>query len=117
MQPSADAKRFRELLVFLSHVAQCYPKRMADFPQQLMDLIRQHYSVLRADLRRTLVQVRCLRRRASGCVCVTRLGSCCRQSITLMRNRGMVEAVPMLKLFFEVWIASVRVVPTFHPPM
>lgn len=79
MQPSSDSKRFRELVGFLSHVAPCYPKRMAEFPGQLMTLLRDHYSVLRPELRRTLVQC-----------------------TMLLRNRNMVDAVPMLKLFFEV---------------
>ena len=57
MQPVSDSRRFRELIGFLSHVAPCYPKRMAGFPGQLMSLVRDHHSVLRADLRKTLVQV------------------------------------------------------------
>ncbi|TYZ57769.1 hypothetical protein PybrP1_003227 [[Pythium] brassicae (nom. inval.)] len=80
LQPSKESAHFGALVSFLSHVAKCYPREMADFPAQVMKLLRENYLVLEQDLRRTLVQ-----------------------ALMLMRNRNLVDAITLLKLFFELF--------------
>ncbi|CAI7628483.1 unnamed protein product [Penicillium bialowiezense] len=45
----------RDLIDFISHVADCYPDICKDFPQQLIDLLMQHHLVLETELREKLV--------------------------------------------------------------
>lgn len=45
----------RELIDFISHVADCYPDITKDFPQQLIDLLTQHHLVLEQELREKIV--------------------------------------------------------------
>lgn len=45
----------RDLVDFISHVADCYPGICKDFPQQLIDMLMQHHLVLETELREKLV--------------------------------------------------------------
>jgi protein SDA1 len=45
----------RDLIDFISHVADCYPDICKDFPQQLIDMLMQHHLVLEPELREKLV--------------------------------------------------------------
>ncbi|KAG3107827.1 hypothetical protein PI124_g12872 [Phytophthora idaei] len=80
LQPTKESAHFGALVSFLSHVAKCYPTEMAAFPEQIMGLLRDNYLVLEPELRKTLVQ-----------------------SLMLLRNRGLVDAITLLKLFFELF--------------
>ncbi|RLN57782.1 hypothetical protein BBJ28_00004904 [Nothophytophthora sp. Chile5] len=80
LQPAKESAHFGALVSFLSHVAKCFPVEMAAFPEQIMALLRDHYLVLEPELRKTLVQ-----------------------SLMLLRNRGLVDAITLLKLFFELF--------------
>jgi protein SDA1 len=55
-QPDNDSHRLRELLAFISQVAQCYPAETKVFPSQLSSLLLEHYAVLWPDTRKALVQ-------------------------------------------------------------
>ncbi|KDO26028.1 hypothetical protein SPRG_08681 [Saprolegnia parasitica CBS 223.65] len=80
LQPSKESEHFGALVSFLSHVATCYPAELASFPTDLISLLEKHSNVLEATLRKTLVQ-----------------------SLILMRNRNIVDALVLLKLFFELF--------------
>ncbi|EGZ09359.1 hypothetical protein PHYSODRAFT_564068 [Phytophthora sojae] len=80
LQPTKESAHFGALVSFLSHVAKCYPVEMAALPEQVMALLRDNYLVLEPELRKTLVQ-----------------------SLMLLRNRGLVDAITLLKLFFELF--------------
>ena len=45
----------RDLIDFISHVADCYPDILKDFPQQLIDMLLQHHLVLEPELREKIV--------------------------------------------------------------
>lgn len=45
----------RDLIDFISHVADCYPDILKEFPQQLTDLLMQHHLVLQPELREKIV--------------------------------------------------------------
>jgi protein SDA1 len=57
LKPDAEAKEFQELVTFLAHVAPCYPKESAAFPEQIIDLLREYSLILMPDVRKALVQV------------------------------------------------------------
>ncbi|TDH72488.1 hypothetical protein CCR75_005721 [Bremia lactucae] len=80
LRPTKESAHFGALISFLSHVAKCYPTEMVAFPQQIIGLLRENYQVLEPELRKTLVQ-----------------------SLILLRNRGLVDAITLLKLFFELF--------------
>jgi protein SDA1 len=50
------ADRFRELVAFISQVAQCYPEDTKEFPTQISSLLLEHYTTLTPEIRKTLVQ-------------------------------------------------------------
>lgn len=45
----------RDLIDFISHVADCYPDITKDFPQQLIDMLMQHHVDLEPELREKIV--------------------------------------------------------------
>lgn len=45
----------RDLIDFISHVADCYPDITKDFPQQLIDILMQHHLALEPELREKIV--------------------------------------------------------------
>jgi protein SDA1 len=80
LQPSTDAETFKALVTFLSHVSVCYPAELAAFPLQLTELLVEHADALHADVRRVVAQ-----------------------ALILMRNRGGIEALPLLKVCFRLF--------------
>ncbi|ETW05290.1 hypothetical protein H310_04244 [Aphanomyces invadans] len=80
LQPNKQSEHFGALVTFLSHVSTCYPTELAAFPQDLVYLLEKHAAVLEASLRKTLVQ-----------------------ALILMRNKNIVDALVLLKLFFELF--------------
>lgn len=46
---------FRDLIDFVSHVADCYPDITAKFPQELAEILTLHHAVLEAELREKIV--------------------------------------------------------------
>ncbi|CEG45802.1 protein sda1 homolog isoform x1 [Plasmopara halstedii] len=80
LQPTKESAHFGALVLFLSHVAKCFPEEMVDFPKKIIGMLHDNYLVLEPELRKTLVH-----------------------SLMLLRNRGLVDAITLLKLFFELF--------------
>ncbi|CUA77184.1 Protein sda1 [Schizosaccharomyces pombe 972h-] [Rhizoctonia solani] len=75
----AQAERFRELVTFISHVSQCYPKETAEFPTHLSELLLQSYSTLSPDTRKTLVS-----------------------NLVMLRNKDVISSIELLKSLFPL---------------
>ncbi|KAL1914681.1 uncharacterized protein VTP21DRAFT_8092 [Calcarisporiella thermophila] len=80
LKPSEEAREFGELVTFISQVAPCYPEDCAAFPQQIMDLLQQHYAILNHELRKCLVN-----------------------ALILLRNRDIISSTSLLSLFFVLF--------------
>ncbi|KAF8742790.1 Protein required for actin cytoskeleton organization and cell cycle progression, partial [Rhizoctonia solani] len=76
---NVQAERFRELVTFISHVAQCFSKETADFPSHLSELLLQNYSTLTPDTRKTLVS-----------------------NLVMLRNKDVISSVELLKSLFPL---------------
>ncbi len=79
LSPADHNAPLSEVVMFLAQVAKCYPDKMADFPQILVDLLREKSVVLDPDMRMTF----------------------CR-ALILLRHRDLLQPVDLLKLFFEL---------------
>ncbi|KAF8603427.1 protein required for actin cytoskeleton organization and cell cycle progression [Ceratobasidium sp. AG-I] len=75
----AQAERFRELVTFISHVAQCFPKETAEFPTHLSELLLQNYATLPADTRKNLVT-----------------------NLVTLRNKDVISSIELLKSLFPL---------------
>ncbi|KAJ3045511.1 Protein SDA1 [Rhizophlyctis rosea] len=80
LKPDSEADSFGELITFISHVAPCYPKECAPFPQHIIDLLSTHHQILQPELRKTMVQ-----------------------ALVLLRNRDMISTTSLLSLFFTLF--------------
>ena len=80
LSPTAPADTFCALVTFLSHVSACYKAEMASFSSDLSSLLSTHGTVLHPAVRRTAAQ-----------------------GLILMRNKGLLEAVPLFTLFFSLF--------------
>jgi len=80
LRPSKDSARFSELTNFISHVSVHYPEDCKEFPNQLLDLLEKHHPILSPNLRKTLVQ-----------------------ALILVRNRGLMEPLELLKMCFTLF--------------
>uniref|UniRef100_A0A4W3HDP2 Protein SDA1 n=1 Tax=Callorhinchus milii TaxID=7868 RepID=A0A4W3HDP2_CALMI len=79
LQPDKPNKELSELVMFLAQVAHCYPVRLANFAQELKELLFSHHTVLVPDLRMTLCK-----------------------ALILLRNKGLLNPTSLLELFFEL---------------
>ncbi|KAJ1204882.1 hypothetical protein NDU88_000319, partial [Pleurodeles waltl] len=79
LQPDKSNKDLAELVMFMAQVAQCYPDYLADFPQQLRDLLSSNHTLLDVDLRMTFCK-----------------------SLILLRNKNLINPTVLLELFFEL---------------
>eukprot|EP00946_MAST-07B_sp_MAST-7B-sp1_P004381 g4381.t1 len=77
LEPASSSSHFGEVITFLSHVAVCYKDILKDFPAEISALLSEHYLTLDRELRKVMVR-----------------------ALILMRNRGLCEPVPLLKLCF-----------------
>jgi protein SDA1 len=80
LKPSENYRPLCEVVTFLCQVTQCYPQRLMDFPQELIDLLRRHGRILDPELRMTL----------------------CR-GLIMIRNKGLLPPIRLLELFFELF--------------
>lgn len=77
--PEQPNKTLDELIMFLAQVAQCYPKVLATYPQQLIDILEKHNTVLDNDMRMQI----------------------CR-GLILLRNKNLLAPTDLLELFFKL---------------
>lgn len=73
----------RELIDFISHVADCYPEILKDFPQQLIEMLMQHHLVLEQELREKLVG-----------------------SIVLLKKKELLDSATLLHTLFPILITT-----------
>ncbi|KAI0058950.1 protein required for actin cytoskeleton organization and cell cycle progression [Artomyces pyxidatus] len=79
INPDEQAAHFRELVTFISQVAQCYPKETAEFPTQLSTLLLEHYGSLSPDIRHSIVQ-----------------------NLVMLKNKGVITSIELLKTLFPL---------------
>ncbi|KIM57659.1 hypothetical protein SCLCIDRAFT_1219350 [Scleroderma citrinum Foug A] len=79
INPDEQAQHFRELVSFISQVAQCYPKETAEFPSQLSTLLLENYGSLAPDTRKTLVQ-----------------------NLVMLRNKNVITSIQLLRSLFPL---------------
>lgn len=80
LQANQKAPHFASLVQFLSQVMPCYPRDMEMFPSQLIDLVGKHFAVMQPKMRQVIVQ-----------------------ALVLIRNRGLLGAIPLFTLFFRLF--------------
>ncbi|CAG8095977.1 unnamed protein product [Penicillium nalgiovense] len=73
----------RDLIDFISHVADCYPGICKDFPQQLIDMLMQHHLVLETELREKLVG-----------------------SLVLLKKKDLLDSATLLHTLFPILVST-----------
>ncbi|KAH9995025.1 SDA1-domain-containing protein [Russula vinacea] len=79
INPGEQPSHFRELVTFISQVAQFYPAETADFPSHLSSLLLENYSSLSPDIRHSLLQ-----------------------NLVMLRNKGVITSFDLLKTLFPL---------------
>ena len=51
LKPEQYSKTLGDLVIFLSQVAHCYSEELADFPQELREILQKHATVLDPEIR------------------------------------------------------------------
>ncbi|KAI4471869.1 hsda/sda1-related [Holotrichia oblita] len=90
LSPEQPNKTLDELIIFLAQVAQCYPKELAIYPQQLIDILEKHNTVLHND---------------------TRMQIC--RGLILLRNKNLLTPTDLLELFFKLLRSEDKNLRTF----
>ncbi|KAK4286885.1 hypothetical protein Pmani_040026 [Petrolisthes manimaculis] len=67
------------IIMFMAQVAQCYPDKLKEYPQELMNLLRRHGSVLHPEMRMSFVK-----------------------ALVLLRNKNLISPTDLHKLFFQL---------------
>ena len=82
LKPEKAKSDFGVHVNFMAHCFACYPKIMKEskFAERIIELIEEHYTLLNPKLRAKLVQ-----------------------SLVLIRNRGMLEAIPLFRLLLKLF--------------
>ncbi|KAG8225027.1 hypothetical protein J437_LFUL000004 [Ladona fulva] len=79
LKPDKFNKNLDELVMFLAQVSHCYSDVLSSFPQQLMDILQSHHTVLDSDMRMSF----------------------CR-ALVLLRSKGLLTPTSLLSLFFSL---------------
>lgn len=79
LSPQHSNKSLDELVMFMAQVAQCYVAELSEFPQQVIDLLLRHNTVLDNSMRMTF----------------------CR-ALILLRNKNLLAPTDLLELFFKL---------------
>ncbi|XP_063983452.1 protein SDA1 homolog [Diachasmimorpha longicaudata] len=79
LTPDKFNKSLDELLMFLAQVAHCYSDELVTYPQEIVDILKTHNTVLDNDMRMTFCK-----------------------TLILLRNKGLLEPTVLLSLFFEL---------------
>jgi protein SDA1 len=75
--------RLSELIDFVAHTADCYPKDTAQFPQDLILIISQHHEELQAELRDKIVA-----------------------DLVLLRNKEIIDSSTLLNTLFPILVTT-----------
>jgi protein SDA1 len=75
--------RLSELIDFVAHTADCYPKDTAQFPQDLIQIISQHHEELQAELRDKIVA-----------------------DLVLLRNKEIIDSSTLLNTLFPILVTT-----------
>ncbi|KAJ5552000.1 hypothetical protein N7461_006698 [Penicillium sp. DV-2018c] len=73
----------RDLIDFISHVADCYPEICHNFPQELIEMLMQHHLVLETELREKLVG-----------------------SLVLLKKKELLDSATLLHTLFPILIST-----------
>ncbi|KAK9874434.1 hypothetical protein WA026_002774 [Henosepilachna vigintioctopunctata] len=79
LTPEKHNKTLDELVMFMAQVAQCYTNELANFPQQLIDLLQKYNTLLDNNMRMQF----------------------CR-ALILLRNKNLLAPTDLLELFFQL---------------
>ncbi|XP_023307069.2 protein SDA1 homolog [Lucilia cuprina] len=79
LNPTEENKSLDELVMFIAQVAQCYPDVCIQFPQHLVDLLKNHATTLDPVMRNCFVK-----------------------ALILLRNKNLIPALDLLELFFQL---------------
>lgn len=79
LSPERPNKTLDDLVIFMAQIAHCYPNELATFPQQIIDLLNKHNTVLDNSMRMTF----------------------CR-ALILLRNKNLLSPTDLLELFFTL---------------
>ncbi|KAF2756991.1 SDA1 domain-containing protein [Pseudovirgaria hyperparasitica] len=75
--------KIRDLIDFISHVADCYPRETATFPDDLIQLLSQHHDQLQYELRDKVVS-----------------------SLVLLRNKDVIDSSTLLNTLFPILVST-----------
>lgn len=90
LSPEQPNKTLDDLVMFMAQVAQCYPSELQNFPQQIIDLLQKHNTVLDNNMRMTF----------------------CR-ALILLRNKNLLSPTDLLELFFQLLRCQDKSLRTF----
>lgn len=79
LHPNEFNKSLDDLVMFIAQVSHCYPDVLSNYPQELVDILQTHYSILDSAMRMTL----------------------CR-ALILLRNKNLLTPTDLLSLFFHL---------------
>lgn len=74
---------FRDLIDFVSHIADCYPEDTAEFPEDLKQILSLHHAELESDLREKVVG-----------------------SLVLLRRKDIIDSISLLNTLFPILIST-----------
>ncbi|XP_014249063.1 protein SDA1 homolog [Cimex lectularius] len=90
VNPNESNKSLMELVMFMAQVAHCYPEKLINFAQEIMDILSQHNTVLDPDMRMAF----------------------CR-ALILLRNKNLLAPTDLLTLFFQLLRSHDKVLRQF----
>ncbi|XP_014481639.1 PREDICTED: protein SDA1 homolog [Dinoponera quadriceps] len=79
LEPTQYNKNLDELVTFLAQVAHCYTEDLRTYPQEIVDILQTHNTILDNEMRMTFCKV-----------------------LIQLRNKSLLEPTALLSLFFEL---------------
>lgn len=79
LRPAEHNKELDDLVMFLAQVSHCYEEEMKQFPQEMIDLLKNYNTQLDPEMRMTFCK-----------------------ALILLRNKGLLQPTDLLELFFSL---------------
>lgn len=90
LEPTVYNKSLDELIIFLAQVAHCYPNDLKTYPQEIIDILQTHNTILNSEMRMAFCKV-----------------------LIQLRNKSLLEPTALLSLFFELLKSQDKILRQF----
>lgn len=106
MRPSKTNRQLTDLIMFVAHVAHCFPDELRSFPQQIIDILKRYATVLNPEVRlvrdELILNYYTMSYNSPNNLFISYKKQTLCKCLMLIRNKNLIEPVPLFEVFFSL---------------